>query len=57
MEKTFSLRGIFSEIKRVKWPSLKDTAKNTGSVILFSALFAAFFAVCDLIAQLILRVI
>lgn len=57
MDKTFSPKGILSEIKKVRWSKLSDTLKNTGQVILFSAVFAAFFMLCDMVAQLLLRLI
>ncbi len=49
MDKTFSWSGIQKEAKRVRWPKRADIASNTGEVIVFTAFFALFFVVCDLI--------
>lgn len=53
--KWFSLSGIASEIKRVRWPKPKDLMKNTGSVVFFTIAFGVFFVLCDAAAYVFLQ--
>lgn len=52
-DRTFSPAGIWKELKRVRWPKMKKDGTeigivgNTASVILFSAVFAAIFTLCN----------
>lgn len=52
-DRTFSPAGIHKELKRVRWPKLKTEGteigilSNTGSVIVFTAVFAAIFVLCN----------
>ncbi|MBQ7889546.1 MAG: preprotein translocase subunit SecE [Erysipelotrichaceae bacterium] len=55
--KWFSLSGISKEIKRIRWPKVKDITENTGEVLLFVAAFGAFFIVSDLVITFILKLI
>lgn len=55
MLKWFSISGIISEVKRIRWSSPKDLAKNSVSVIFFTGAFALFFVVCTLINAAILK--
>lgn len=57
MDKTFSWSGIKKEAKRVRWPRTKDTMSNTGEVVIFSAFFAVFFVLCDLLVSGLVRMI
>ena len=57
MLKWFSLSGISKEIKRIRWPKVKDITENTGEVLLFVAAFGACFIVSDLVITFILKLI
>jgi len=57
MLKWFSLSGISKEIKRIRWPKVKDITENTGEVLLFVLAFGAFFIVSDLVITFILKLI
>ncbi|MDH6366482.1 MULTISPECIES: preprotein translocase subunit SecE [unclassified Breznakia] len=46
MLKWFSIRGIITEIKRIRWSSPKELAKDSATVIIFTAAFALFFLAC-----------
>lgn len=48
--KWFSISGIIDELRRVLWPTPKDLAKQTGTVLLFTTAFALFFVLCEFIA-------
>jgi len=56
-DKTFSLSGIKKEAKRVRWPKAKDTATNTGEVLIFTIFFAVYFVLCDFGIAWLLRLI
>ncbi len=45
-------REMKSELKKVVWPSGKETAKNTGTVLLCSVLVGAFIWIFDAVAVL-----
>lgn len=57
MLKWFSISGIMSEIKRIRWSKPKDLAKDSVSVIFFTAAFALFFVICTLINAALLKVL
>ncbi|MBQ4343544.1 MAG: preprotein translocase subunit SecE [Erysipelotrichaceae bacterium] len=57
MLKWFSLSGISKEIKRIRWPKVKDITEHTGEVLLFVFAFGAFFIASDLIITGILKLI
>ena len=57
MMKWFSLSGISKEIKRIRWPKMKDISENTGETLLFIIAFGAFFIVSDLVITFILKLI
>lgn len=42
----FSIRGIVSEAKRIRWSSPKDLAIDSGTVIIFTMFFILFFVIC-----------
>lgn len=44
--KWFSIRGIMAEVKRIRWSSPKDLAKDSGTVVFFTLFFALFFVIC-----------
>ena len=45
-------REMKSELKKVVWPTGKDTAKNTGTVLLCSLIVGAFIWIFDAVAVL-----
>ena len=45
-------REMKSELKKVVWPSGKETMKNTGTVLLCSLLVGAFIWIFDAVAVL-----
>ena len=45
-------REMKSELKKVVWPSGKETMKNTGTVLLCSVLVGAFIWIFDAVAVL-----
>ena len=47
-------KGVVREGKRVRWPSKKDMANNTVTVVVFSAFFALFFSACYTIGHAVL---
>lgn len=48
-EKVFTPKGVFGELKNVKWPRFKELMANSGLVILFTVLFGAYFFACELL--------
>lgn len=48
-------KGVFREIKRVRWPGKNDMIENTTTVVVFSAFFALFFSACYTIGHAILQ--
>lgn len=55
--KWFSISGIITETKRIRWPKGKDLARDSMTVFLFVALLAVFFFVCQVISTGFLRLI
>ena len=60
-DRWFSFSGINKEAKRVRWPHWKSEGtnnpgilQNSGEVILFTASFALFFVLCDLLVTWLL---
>lgn len=51
--KWFSIRGIFAEIRRIRWPKSKETLKSGLIVIIFVAIFSLIFVGFDFIAHAI----
>ncbi len=57
MTKWFSISGISTEIKRIRWPKGDEMVKNSVTVIVFTALFGAYFVLAQAIVALFLRLI
>ncbi len=55
--KWFSIRGIQTEIKRIRWPHTDELLNNTKTVIVFTIAFGAFFVACNTISALFLKMI
>lgn len=53
--KWFSIAGIRSEISRIRWPKWKDLGESSAKVLFFTALFAIFFVICELISSAFLK--
>lgn len=53
--KWFSIAGIRSEIRRIRWPRFKDLAKDTGVVLAFTIAFGLFFVLCEVVASTFLK--
>ena len=60
----FSFSGIRKEAKRVRWPHWKSEGaskpgilQNTAEVVVFTASFALFFVVCELVITYLLKFI
>ena len=49
-DRVFSLKGIRTEIKRIRWPKPKEITESSGTVIVFTGAFAIFFALCTFIS-------
>lgn len=49
--KWFSINGILTEIKRIRWPKPRDLAKNSLTVIVFVAILGAFFFLCQIVSS------
>lgn len=55
--KWFSVKGIVEEMKQVHWPTAGELTKSSLTVFLFSAVFAAFFILCDFVALWFFRTV
>lgn len=44
----FSFRGIYNEIKRIRWSKPKELMEDSGTVIIFTLFFVIFFVLCTL---------
>ena len=55
--KWFSLSAIFKEISKIRWPKKEDLLTNSVQVILFTAFFALFFYLCQLVVSVLLKAI
>ncbi len=44
---------VKSELKRVKWPTIKEVTKNTSATMFFVLFFALFFYLVDFVFALI----
>ena len=55
--KWFSIKGIFKEIKRIRWPKPGALMKDSGIVIVFGGCFALYFVICTLIDAGILNLL
>ena len=55
--KWFSLSAIFKEISKIRWPKKDDLLTNSVQVIIFTAFFALFFFICQLLVSVLLKAI
>ncbi|MBQ1512045.1 MAG: preprotein translocase subunit SecE [Erysipelotrichaceae bacterium] len=55
--KWFSLSGIAKEIKKIRWPKGEDLLTNSVQVVIFTAFFALFFLLCQVVVSMLLRLL
>lgn len=46
----YSPANVMRELKKVKWPSVKQLSKDSLLVIVFTVLFGLYFFVCELLS-------
>lgn len=49
MLKWFSIEGILTEVKRVRWPKQKELFQDTSKVVALVTLFAVFFVLAQVV--------
>ena len=49
--KWFSINGILTEAKRIRWPKMKDLARNSMTVVIFTVVLALFFFICQVVSS------
>ena len=57
MLKWFSLSGIFTEIKRIRWPKQDEVLHSSLGVVVFIVFFGAFFVISEATIAFFLRLI
>jgi len=57
MLKWFSLSGIFTEIKRIRWPKQDEVLHSSLVVVVFILFFGAFFVISEATIAFFLRLI
>ena len=57
MSKWFSIDGIMTEVKRIRWPKQKEMVKDSTTVIVFTVAFGIFFVIVQALVAAFLRVI
>lgn len=55
--KWFSINGILTEMKRIRWPKAKDLARDSVTVFGFVAILALFFYLCQVVSSGFLKLI
>lgn len=55
MLKWFSLSGIYTEIKRIRWPKGAELTRNISTVIVFTVGFGLFFVLTEFVISNILK--
>ena len=55
MLKWFSISGIFTEIKRVRWPKASEMSRNVSIVLVFTVGFGLFFVFTEFVISFVLR--
>ncbi|MDO4198958.1 MAG: preprotein translocase subunit SecE [Erysipelotrichaceae bacterium] len=53
--KWFDLNAIFKEISKIRWPKKEDLLTNSVQVLIFTAFFGIFFAICIFLVSALLR--
>ncbi len=57
MLKWFSLSGIFTEIKRIRWPKQSELLRLTSIVLIFIIFFGVFFVASEALVAFFLQLI
>ena len=57
MLKWFSLSGVFTEIKRIRWPKQDEIIHSSVVVVVFIVFFGAFFVISEAAIAFFLRLI
>jgi preprotein translocase subunit SecE len=57
MFKWFSIEGIMTEVKRIRWPKASDMVKDSLIVIIFTTAFGVFFVAAEAAVAFLLRLI
>ncbi len=47
MLKWFSIPGIMTEVKRIRWPQPKEMVKDSLTVVTFTVAFGLYFVLCE----------
>jgi len=55
MLKWFSLSGIYTEIKRIRWPKGKELTNNISIVVVFTVAFGLFFVATEFVISNLLK--
>ena len=55
--KWFSINGILKEMKRIRWPKVKDLFHDSGICIVFVVFLGVFFFLCQLVSSGFLKLI
>lgn len=55
--KWFDLKEILKEISKIRWPKKADLLTNSVQVIIFTAFFGTFFALCIVVVSWLLRLL
>ena len=55
--KWFDFKAIIKEISKIRWPKKDDLLTNSVQVIIFTAFFGVFFAICIAAVSALLRVL
>ena len=55
--KWFDLNAIFKEISKIRWPKKQDLLTNSVQVLVFTAFFGVFFAICIAAVSALLKVL
>lgn len=57
MLKWFSIEGIVSEIKKIRWPKASELFDTFFKVCIFVILFMVFFFISDVVVSLFLKLL
>ncbi len=55
--KWFSIKGIYGEISKIRWPKRKELVKDSFIALAFMGIFALFFIASDFLITILLRLI
>jgi preprotein translocase subunit SecE len=55
--KWFSLSGIMTEVKRIRWPKTEEMVKNSVTVIVVTVLFGIYFVIAQAVVAFFLQMI